>query len=30
MSKYFDEIDPIKFEGRDSQNPLAFKYYDSK
>ena len=30
MSKYFDEIDPIKFEGRDSENPLAFKYYDSK
>ena len=29
MSKYFDEIDPIKFEGRDSENPLAFKYYDS-
>ena len=29
MSKYFDEIDPIKFEGKDSQNPLAFKYYDS-
>ena len=29
MSKYFDEIDPVKFEGRDSENPLAFKYYDS-
>jgi xylose isomerase len=30
MSGYFDHIDPIKFEGKDSQNPLAFKYYDPK
>ncbi|WP_371395936.1 xylose isomerase [Fretibacter rubidus] len=29
MSGYFDHIDPIKFEGKDSDDPLAFKYYDS-
>ena len=28
MSKYFDEIDPIKFEGRDSENPLALKQHN--
>ena len=28
MSGYFDQIDPIKYEGPDSSNPLAFKYYD--
>jgi xylose isomerase len=26
--EYFKGIGKIKFEGRDSQNPLAFKYYD--
>ena len=30
MSGYFDHIDPIRFEGADSNNPLAFKYYDAK
>lgn len=30
MSGYFDHIEPIKFEGPNSQNPLAFKYYDPK
>lgn len=25
---YFEGIDKIKFEGKDSDNPLAFKYYD--
>jgi len=25
---YFKNIDKIKFEGRDSKNPLAFKWYD--
>lgn len=29
MSGYFDHIAPIKFEGKDSENPLAFKYYDA-
>ena len=29
MSGYFDHIDPIKFEGAGSDNPLAFKYYDA-
>ncbi|MEX2512800.1 MAG: xylose isomerase [Cyclobacteriaceae bacterium] len=29
MSKlYFPAVEKIKFEGRDSNNPLAFKYYD--
>lgn len=26
--EYFKGIDPIKFEGKDSKNPFAFKYYD--
>lgn len=30
MSDYFNNIVPIKFEGSDSTNPLAFKYYDPK
>jgi xylose isomerase len=25
---FFTAIEPIRFEGRDSQNPLAFRYYD--
>ena len=28
MPSYFDNIPTIKFEGPDSDNPLAFKYYD--
>ena len=28
MSNFFDNIPQIKFEGRDSKNPFAFKYYD--
>lgn len=28
MTGYFDHIDPIKFEGKKSDNPLAFKYYN--
>ena len=28
MSGYFDHIDPIQYEGPDSENPLAFKYYN--
>ncbi len=28
MSNYFNKINPIKFEGLESQNPLSFKYYD--
>jgi xylose isomerase len=27
---YFPNIEKIKFEGRDSDNPLAFKFYDEK
>ncbi|MDZ7693733.1 MAG: hypothetical protein U5K69_21875 [Balneolaceae bacterium] len=26
--EYFPEIDKIEFEGKDSDNPLAYKYYD--
>src|SRR5688572_14523871 len=28
--EYFKGIKPIKFEGKESDNPLAFKYYDAK
>ena len=28
MVSYFKDIDEIKFEGEDSNNPLSFKYYD--
>jgi xylose isomerase len=28
--EYFKGIGKIKFEGKDSDNPLAFKYYDAK
>jgi len=28
MSDYFQSIPKIKFEGKDSKNPLAFKYYN--
>ena len=30
MSEIFKGIPEIKFEGKDSKNPLAFKYYDPK
>jgi xylose isomerase len=31
MSKvYFPSIEKIKFEGKESKNPLAFRYYDAK
>ena len=26
--EYFPEIGKIKFEGKDSKNPMAFHYYD--
>ena len=28
MSDYFADIPPVRFEGPDSANPLAFRYYD--
>jgi xylose isomerase len=28
LKEYFKAIDPIKFEGKESDNPLAFKYYN--
>jgi len=28
VSTYFSEIEKIKFEGRESKNPLAFRWYD--
>ena len=30
MSEFFPNVPQIKFEGKDSANPLAFKYYDAK
>ena len=30
MNQYFPEIPKIEFEGKDSKNPLSFKYYDPK
>ncbi|QEN04239.1 xylose isomerase [Thiospirochaeta perfilievii] len=30
MKEYFPGINKIKFEGEDSNNPLAFKYYDAE
>src|SRR5687767_15936630 len=30
MKPYFPNIKPIKFEGPDSKNPLAFKHYNAK
>jgi len=29
LKEYFSEIGQIKYEGSDSKNPLAFKYYDA-
>ena len=29
MSEFFPTVPQIKYEGRDSKNPLAFKYYDA-
>ncbi len=28
MATYFSDIEPIRFEGPDTTNPLAFRYYD--
>ena len=30
MKEYFEGLDKIKYEGPDSTNPLAFKYYDAE
>ena len=30
MNKYFEDIPKIKYEGKDSKNPFAFKYYDAE
>ena len=29
MSDYFKDVPTIKYEGRDSINPLSFKFYDA-
>lgn len=29
MKEFFPEVSKIKYEGKDSQNPLAFKYYNA-
>jgi len=28
MTEFFPKIDPIRYEGPDSRNPLAFKHYN--
>jgi len=28
MSKFFESIPYVRYEGRDSKNPMAFRYYD--
>jgi xylose isomerase len=30
MKEFFPEVSKIKYEGKDSQNPLAFKYYNAE
>lgn len=30
VKEYFPEIGKIKFEGKDSRNPLAYRYYDAE
>ncbi|MBS3766969.1 MAG: xylose isomerase [Candidatus Cloacimonetes bacterium] len=30
MEEYFPEVDQIKFKGKESKNPLAYKYYNPK
>lgn len=30
MSNFFESVSNIKFEGKDSKNPLAFKYYNAE
>jgi len=30
MQSYFPEVQKVEFEGRQSKNPLAFRYYDPK
>ncbi|WP_316897638.1 xylose isomerase [Pseudodesulfovibrio indicus] len=30
MNTFFPEVDMVKYEGRESTNPLAFKYYDAE
>lgn len=30
MSNYFENVPVIKFEGKDSKNPFAFKFYDAE
>ncbi len=29
MTTYFDKIEKVNYEGADSTNPFAFKYYDA-
>ena len=29
MKEYFEGIDKIRYEGAESQNPLAFGFYDA-
>ena len=28
LKEYFPEVGPVRFEGKESKNPLAFRYYE--
>ena len=30
MTSYFSDIPAVKFQGPESKNPFAFKYYDAE
>ena len=30
MTAFFPDIAPIRYEGPESKNPLAFRYYDAQ
>ena len=30
VKEYFPSIGKIKFEGKDSKNPMAYRYYDAE
>ena len=30
MTEYFPEVNQVRFEGKTTDNPLAFRYYDPK
>ena len=30
LNEYFKDVPPIKYEGKESKNPLAFKFYNAE